>query len=279
MPSRMTGRLLLGTQLKIIIMKFKNLLLFFVVLIILIAGVFCLFKYKDSLQKNVKDNPSIETDKITIQDKQIIDNTKPFKINIAYPEAIGLDDFNQKSKAIVDKKLSDFKTNSLENDNAVKTVDPESYAKYPREYDLNIGYDKGEISDNVVSVVFNIYAFEGGANGNSYFVSLNYNPGIKEAASGEPRPTGREIKLADMFVGQENYLQKISDYCTKDLTKQLTTIEGADFASASWIGEGAGPNEENFSNFLINKDSIVFYFSKYQVAPGAAGDFKVTMPK
>lgn len=249
-------------------MKFKNLLLLFVVLTILIVGGIFLFKYKDSLQKKIQDNPSVETNKITIQDKQITDNTKPFKINIAYPEITGLDDFNQRAKAIVNKELSDFKTNSLENDNAVKTVDPESYAKYPREYDLNIGYDKGEISGDIISVIFNIYAFEGGANGNSYFVPLNYNPTTK-----------KEIKLADLFAGQENYIQKISGYCTKDLTKQLTATEGADFASVSWIGEGAGPNEENFSNFLINKDNIVFYFSKYQVAPGAAGDFKVTMPK
>ena len=185
---------------------------------------------------------------------------------------MGLDGFNQKAKTIVDKEINDFKTNSLANDEAVKKVDPVGYAKYPRQYELDISYDKGEADNNVVSAVFNVYNFEGGAHGESYFIPLNYNPKTKT-----------EIKLTDLFPNQPNYLQKISDFCTADLTKQLTKALGN--LDGTSLADGAGPNADNFQYFLINpltssgQATITFYFPQYQVAFGAAGSFKVTMPK
>jgi hypothetical protein len=83
--------------------------------------------------------------------------------------------------------------------------------------------------------------------------------------------------LADIFSGQENYLQKISDYCVAELAKQITKNAGN--TDGAWIQDGAGPVAENFSKFLINKDSITFYFEQYQVAPYAWGNFEVGMPR
>ena len=210
---------------------------------------------------------SPQSGEIKVSDVKITDNTNPFKIVITYPQISGLDDFNQKAKAIVDKEISDFKTNSLANDEAVKKVDPAGYAEYPRTYELNIGYDKGEIDGDVASIMFNVYNFEGGAHGASYFVPLNYNVKNK-----------KEIALADLFPGETDYLQKISDYCTAALTKQLTKALGS--LDGTYLKDGAGPNADNFQFFLINPDNtITFYFPQYQVAYGAAGDFKVTMPR
>jgi len=242
----------------------KAKILIFLLLILIIAGAVYLYFNKNLI--TTVSAPSQST-AITIQDKQITDNTKPFVIKINYPQIAGLTDFNQKAKAIVDKEISDFKTNSLANDAAVKQVDPVTYAKYPSEYDLNIGYDKGEIDNNIVSVVFNFYNFEGGAHGASYFVALNYDVKNK-----------KEILIADLFPNQPDYLQKISDFCITDLTKQATVRIGS--TDGTWIKDGAGPVADNFQFFLINpNNTITFYFPQYQVAFGAAGDFKVTMPR
>ncbi|MCX6720206.1 MAG: DUF3298 and DUF4163 domain-containing protein [Candidatus Staskawiczbacteria bacterium] len=242
----------------------KILIIILIILIAVVAvGVFVL------LHSHILENISTS---LTIQDKQIADNTNPFVIKIAYPQINGLDDFNKKVEDIIDKEIKDFKTNSLENDAAVKQVDPESYAKYPRTYELDIGYDKGQVDNNIVSVVFNIYKFEGGAHGNSYFVPLNYDVKNK-----------KEIALADLFPNQTDYLQKISAFCIADLTKQITTSLGS--TDGTWIKDGAGPNPDNFQFFLINPSTssgqatITFYFPQYQVAFGAAGDFTVTMPR
>lgn len=242
-------------------MKSKNLIILIVILIIAIAAVVGFFIYKNLFSNRWDVRPSI-----TIQDEQITDDTKPFIIKIVYPQIVGLDDFNQKAKTTVDKEINDFKVNSLANDAAVKEIDPVNYAKYPREYELDIDYDKGQIDNDVVSVVFNVYNFEGGAHGASYFIPLNYDVKLK-----------KEIALADLFLADAGLLQKISDYCIKDLTKQITEKLGS--TEGTWIQDGAGPKEENFQFFLINKNNIVFYFPQYQIAYGAAGDFRVVMPR
>ena len=251
-------------------MKTKHLIISIIVLIILIAaGAFYLYS-------PIPVKWYVKPASTTIQDKQINDSTKPFVIKIVYPYIPGLDNFNKEILDAVNKEISDFKTNSLANDAAVKQTDPTDYEKYPRTYELDIGYDKGEIDNNVVSVMLNVYNFEGGAHGASYFVPINYNPN-------PPAGGKNEIKLADLFPNQPNYLQKISDFCTADLTKQLTKALGS--LDGTYLSDGAGPLADNFQFFLINPSTssgqatITFYFPQYQVAFGAAGDFKVIKPR
>ena len=250
-------------------MKTKNKILLIVILAIIVfgAGWILILTYRDSIPiENLQTKNESASQQITVEDKKIIDNTKPFKIDITYPYIASLPEFNQKVEEIINKETESFKTIALENDQAVKETDPESYAKYPREYDLIFQYEKGLVKKDVVSIVFNISNYTGGAHGANYFISLNYNP-----------ETNKEIKLSDLFLNQPDYLQTISGYCIKDLKKQIQEITGDD--GGAWIETGAGPLEENFSIFLINKDSITFYFPQYQVAAYALGSFKVTMPK
>ena len=201
-----------------------------------------------------------------VENKKIEDSTNPFKIEINYPFVSGLDDFNQRAKSLIDNELEEFKKISLENDAAVKEIDPESYAEYPREYAFVIGYESGMIDENTISIVFNIYSFTGGAHGASYYIPLNYD--IKNK---------REIKLADVFKEQADYVQKISDYCIPNLKQQIAERTEGEYSG--WVEDGAGSREENFLVFMIKENSIVFYFPQYQVAAYAIGDFKVEMPQ
>jgi len=243
----------------------KNLIILVIILIfiILISAVF-LFPKEINSPDILTANQQYAID---IQDEQILDNTKPFKISINYPQINGLDDFNQKAKNIVEKELENFKANSLANDQAVKDTDPANYAEYPREYEIIIGYTKGQIDNKFISIIFNVYTFEGGAHGSGYFVPLNYSIENKN-----------EIKLADLFPEKPNYLQEISEFCIANLKTQLTKSLGS--LDGTWIQDGASPKEENFKYFLINSNNtITFYFLQYQVAFGAAGDFKVIYPR
>jgi hypothetical protein len=238
-----------------------------IIIILALTAVFAYFfiNYKNSIP-NKEENQEQTKNKIPVEDKKITDDTKPFKIDITYPYIAESSEFNQKVNSIVDEELNNFKTNSLENDNAVKKIDPESYAKYPRQYDFYVKYAKGQADENVISAVLEIYSFTGGAHGATNFIPINYS-----------QKNNKEIKLADIFSGQEDYVKKISDFCIKNLTEQITA--GAGSIEGTWIEDGAGPKEENFSIFLINQNSITFYFPQYQVAPYALGDFKVIMPK
>ena len=233
----------------------------FISLLIIIAAIVAIIFY-------LRPESLLKTEKLKIQDLKISYQEKPLKVDVTYPAIDGLDDFNQKAKAIIEKEIADFKKNSLENDEAVKKIDPEAYAKYPREYELLISYKTGQINQNIVSIVFEEYNFEGGAHGATLFIPLNYDVQNK-----------KEIKLADLFSGQDDYLKKISDFCIADLTKQMTASGAIDMTDIGWINEGAGPKEENYSIFLINPKDIIFYFPQYQVAAYAAGDFQVTYPR
>lgn len=235
-----------------------------IIVLVLFAGVVTTSIVLEYLNKKSSEQQAQQQNTI-IENKQVIDKEKPFDIEINYPYVAGADDFNKKVEETIGKELNDFKTISLENDQLVKETDPENYAKYPRQYYLSIAYDKGIVNENKVSLVFNISNYTGGAHGANYSKSLNYN--LKEI---------REIALTDLFVGQADYLQKISDFCISDLTKQIEDLTGS--TEGLWINDGAGLKQENFSVFLINQDNIVFYFPQYQVAPYALGDFKVTYP-
>lgn len=235
------------------------------------GGGLSLYYYRNSIASNEQET---KQNQILIEDKKITDKEKPFSIEITYPYIFGLDDFNKKAENLANSTLAEFKKISLENDQAVKEIDPESYADYPREYYLSISYDKGLVDENIISIVFNISNFTGGAHGASYFSALNYD--IKNK---------KDLALADLFLGQADYLQKISDFCINDLTKQMKERAGDEGAQGAWIQDGAGPNIDNYSVFLINPSTgsgqatITFYFPQYQVAAYALGDFKVIYPR
>jgi len=242
--------------------KIATLVIAFLI-IVLVACYFIFFK----LQKIIVSIPSSEA-QISIEDQKIQDDTAPFEIDITYPQISGQENYNNIVKNLVDSKLTEFKQLSMENDAAVKEIDPKTYAEYPRSYYFSIGYDKGQADNDLISTVFTISSFTGGAHPSTYSVAINYD--FKNQ---------KEISLADIYSKQENYLQTISDYCIADLTKQIVANAGEEYTDKDWINTGAGPATENFSIFLINKDNITFYFPQYQVAAYAYGDFKVVMPR
>src|SRR3989338_755849 len=249
-------------------MNTKKVLIVIIVIALLAVAGFLFFIYRQSIskQENNDQEQVVALQSITIEDKKITDTKKPFNIAITYPYFQGLDDLNKKINGIITAELDSFKKNALENDKAAQETDPEGYLNYPRQYDLNISYKKGQVDENVISMVFSVYNFTGGAHGMGDFVSLNYD--VKN---------NKEIMLADLFAGQKNYLQKISDYAKADINKQLVARMGN--AQGAWLDDGAGPKEENFSVFMINSDYLTFYFPPYQVAAYAVGDFEVKMPR
>ena len=143
-------------------------------MVILAAG-FALWSYRNKETKQPEQPAQKQPEKQTVQviDKKITDKTKPFDIDVTYPEIAGADGFNKAVKSFIDKDLAEFKQYSLENDKAVKEPDPESYAKYPREYNFDGDYEKGQIDENIASVMLSVYSFTGGAHGSEIDVPIN----------------------------------------------------------------------------------------------------------
>ena len=76
--------------------------------------------------------------------------------------------------------------------------------------------------------------------------------------------TGQEIKLADLFRPDSNYLNAISDYTINELKSR-------NLGDSKQIEEGASPKAENFKTVNISDTGLLFTFEDYQVAPYVVG--------
>src|SRR3989344_1833603 len=120
-------------------------------------------------------------------------------------------------------------------------------------------------SEKLLSYQYDIYMDTGGAHPNGYFKTFVFDK------------DGTEIKLADLFVPGSNYLDRLAATSLAQITKDLTDRLSAE-ASTTLFAEGLAPKEDNFSNFVIDGDTLVLLFPPYQVAAYAAGSFEVRIP-
>lgn len=225
-----------------------------IVVVVALASVLVFFNYRNQVSNNNQIEENTQSAKTQIEDKKITEEGKGYTIDAAYPYIEGEVDFNAKAKAIVDTEIVEFKKMAAGRDVQMDLA-----------HDLNISYAKDQPNEDIVSIVFSMYNYSGGAHGNGYYASLTYN--VKD---------DKEIKLADVFASQADYLQKISVYVKADLEKAI--IEKGGNVATSFLNEGASPEEKNFSNFMLHNNSITFYFPPYQVAAYVYGSFEVTMP-
>jgi hypothetical protein len=130
---------------------------------------------------------------------------------------------------------------------------------------LDITYQTFQFSDTVTSVQFDVYEYTGGAHPNSYYRTFVFDLGQE-----------RVLTLNDLFVAGVNPLDTIFPIVQADLQAQLTTMEVP--ADGAWIDDGTGTIPENYQNFVLTEDSLIFLFPPYQVAPYAVGPFTVTIP-
>ena len=128
---------------------------------------------------------------------------------------------------------------------------------------LDITFKVIRFDDHFISMRFEKYRFDGGAHGVTDVYGFNYD--IKRMSL---------IRLADLFEPGTNYLRQLSDYCIKDLKRQLKPKPGTE----SWIMEGAAPKEERLKEFAIGKNNLMIYFSEGQVDAYTVGTQKVKIP-
>ncbi|SPP93665.1 TIR domain-containing protein [Bradyrhizobium vignae] len=115
---------------------------------------------------------------------------------------------------------------------------------------------------NVVSVLFLVSWYgSGAAHPNHGYRAINYN-----------RMKGRTFSLKDAFSNPDEALQIVSQACRHDLLKQWS-LRGVlpDENSEQWVGEGAGPNWDNFENCIFHDGLLRIYFDPYSVGPYAWG--------
>ncbi|MCC6800531.1 MAG: DUF3298 and DUF4163 domain-containing protein [Anaerolineae bacterium] len=140
--------------------------------------------------------------------------------------------------------------------------DPEFVYYSPGPMTLLVQYETESFSEDYLSLKFTVYTFSGGAHGMTYFETMTFDL-VKEI----------QLALSDLFLPEKDFLEVIAPIAQAAVAEQL-----GDMADADWIAQGAGPVLENYQNWMLTPDALVFTFEPYQVAAYAAGPQTVTIP-
>jgi len=122
-----------------------------------------------------------------------------------------------------------------------------------------------KLNENIASIYLTTYCFSGGVYGNTSISTINYD--LK---------SNIEIKTADLFKPEFDYIDFLSKYCLDNLKLQIHNNQ--EEIDEELLAEGTGPAEENFNKFIISDKCLIIKFSEYQIGPYSAGMHDVYIP-
>ena len=116
-------------------------------------------------------------------------------------------------------------------------------------YEMFVSYEEYFADPGILSVVFNIYQFTGGAHGNTFIESFVIDSKNK-----------KRLFFSDFFKG--NDFKNLQKEVRKKLRSKLEYNESVNDGTAT---------PDDFSSFAVTDDKFIFWFSPYQVASYADG--------
>jgi hypothetical protein len=224
--------------------KKENKGLFFILAIILIIIGF--WYYNNFINNSPKEGEQVKIDNNTEKiEKEYVFTDKEIKegdnINISYLN-FGIKEIDSEIDEFINSRLEDYK-NSLVEGGETQTLD--------------ISYDLEQYSKEIISIKFNIL-YGGGVRPVEDISCFTFDLG-----------KGKRVSLADFFKQSSGYLDKLSDLAYKSLLND---------SDAELAKEGTLPKDENFQNFVITKNSFIFYFAPCLVDSCSAGLKEVVVP-
>lgn len=121
-------------------------------------------------------------------------------------------------------------------------------ASFP--WSLDLDYKTYE-SQTIISYIVQGYEYTGGAHGNAFLKSFNYD-----------KKTGKQIDVLDI-VSSEDSLNVFAALADKELVVEYP--------------EGSSGTPENWSVWFAHDDGVTFIFAPYQIAPYAVGQQEFTI--
>lgn len=168
-------------------------------------------------------------------------------IQVSYPRTIYLK-VNEACKECIETKIIDFM----------------NYAKEPIQenftYTLDVSYDDYSYND-YLSFVFYTSMYLGGAHPDNDIVTIVYD--IKK---------NKLVTIKDLVEEKPDLLQILSKESREILKKNDKILDN------DMLLSGTEANYDNFSNFAFTPMGLMLFFKNYQVAPYAAGSFKIIIP-
>lgn len=118
-------------------------------------------------------------------------------------------------------------------------------------------------SGNIISVFLNTYRFAGGAHGETFVKTFNYDKSSK--------------KFLDITEASDYTYEELSNLSrtylyNKLISKNKFEITGEEVnILTEMIDEGTLPMAGNFQNYTVNNNKLYIYFEQYKVAPYSYG--------
>jgi hypothetical protein len=176
------------------------------------------------------------------------------KVFSVYPHFLSVSPAWQQINEAVEKSIKKNQTNFLAEEKAYHAEEEIGFRRYRKEVFLIEYY-----SEELISLLGNIYKYSGGAHGNFCYQTRNFWIKANKAV---------ELKLADLFL--PGYGKRLSDYCLNALQMQ----------GASYVGDGGitSFNDNDLSTFSVSPQGVTIHFEPYAVGSHAEGSFTVTVP-
>ena len=127
-------------------------------------------------------------------------------------------------------------------------------------FTLNVNHNTFEYN-NILSYVFYIESYTGGAHPNHIIHTINYD-----------KQTNKIITIDNLICLNKNILNILSKISREKLLKDKRIVD------TNMMLEGTKPTKDNFSNFAFSNDGLIIYFNYYQVAPYSQGEFEIIIP-
>lgn len=142
-----------------------------------------------------------------------------------------------------------------------------SATPYPVEVDGRVG--SAFLADGLFSALVDVYAYTGGAHGNTFFLPLTYD-----------LAAGRPVRLGDLFEAVTPYGDTLAAYVDREVTRRLAAQLGTTPADARRVMyvEGLDDVREGRVPYTLGPDSLHVHIVPYQLAAYAAGSFDVGVP-
>ena len=190
-----------------------------------------------------------------VMDKEIAVTEKGLSVSIHYPVL---------NIAAIDEDIQDWAqqtATAFVSEFSEMPNDPSEASEQPRDrvYELKATYRIVRASPKVVSVVWDVWSFTGGAHGNLDIIAFVYDSG-----SGQP------LELSDLFADEQSALNLLSALSYDKLPAMLGSM-----ADEEMIKSGATPDLDNFTCVVPTPEGVRIFFQPYQVAPWAAGPQEV----
>jgi hypothetical protein len=262
------------------------------ILVIFIAGIYY-FGKPDSSSVNDDVVVNKEQEVVVEEEAKIVDlalvEAKTYKepndylvFDVSYPSFKNASpELNKKIEDLVMAEIAAQKDYAQDSWKArYETSTDGSVAKLPpknEKFSLSASYKLVQANSDYISVLLTIGGYSGGAHGFQNLYSFNYD--VKAES---------EITLQKLFPTDPKYLNTLSAIARKDLEAQLkkrleikNSADEVDFKESilPMLRAGSEPTLENFKVFTFTPDAVTIYFVEYQVAPYAAGESTVVIPR